>query len=247
MKHVVLSVLMVAALAAPSIAEEAGTTANNLSQTGAQVQETRTNPDTASLAPGGGLTISGTVESWNDQEIVIRTNTGIEHVVIQPSTQRPGSFTAGQAVTIDYNRSSQNGVMIAEQIRLGEAPAVTATTSTTGTIGDGIDQEGPVETAVEDAVADVGEAADQVGAELSKLDDQAEEEIEEETGTNLDNDSTVAGVQTTRNTVDTTADMDDDTQDTLTTSLPATAGDSPLVALLGLVALGAAAGLRRLF
>jgi len=244
MKHVVLSVLMVAALAAPSLAEEAGTTANNLSQTGAQVQETRTNPDTASLAPGGGLTISGTVESWNDQEIVIRTSTGVEHLVIQPSTQRPGSFTSGQLVTIDYNRSSQNGVMIAEQIRLGEAPVVTGTATTT--LGDGIDQEGPVETAVEEAVADAGDAADRVGAELSELDDEAEEEIEEETGTNLDNDSTVAGVNTSSKTVDTTADMDDDTQDTMT-SLPATAGDSPLVALLGLVALGAAAGLRRLF
>lgn len=192
----------------------------------AEVQETRTNPDAASLAPGGGLTLTGTVVSWNDQEIVVRTTTGIEHVVIQPNTRRPATFTEGQVVSIDYNRTSQNGVMIAEQIRPGDAPVV---------------RQGSV-----DAETRLDAAADELGANISQLDDELEEEIEEELGANLDNDSTIGD--------SVTADMDDDTPDTfrtttstLDTSLPATAGESPLVALLGLAALGAAAGLRRLF
>ena len=202
----------------------------------AEVQETRTNPDAASLAPGGGLTLTGTVVSWNDQEIVVRTTTGIEHVVIQPDTRRPSTFTEGQVVSIDYNRTSQNGVMIAEQIRPGEAPVVARS---------GVDVESELEQDVEAGVAELGEEADELGAEISQLDDELEQEIEEETGRNLDNDSTIGD--------SVTADMDDDTPETLganttlDTSLPATAGESPLVALLGLVALGAAAGLRRLF
>jgi hypothetical protein len=215
-----------------------GTTGANTSTTagGAEVQETRTNPDTASLAPGGGLTLTGTVVSWNDQELVIRTSTGIEHLVLQPTTTRPSTFTEGQVVTVDYNRTSQNGVMIAEQVRLGGTLAGTST----------VDTESQLEQDVEEAAADLGEAADDAGAAISQLDDEAEEEIEEELGANLDDDSTIGDSPT--------ADMDDDTADTtlgttstLDTALPATAGESPLIALLGVLALGAAAGLRRLF
>ena len=231
MRRVVLALsLGLAVLAVPAVAQSTDTagTANNLQQTdGTPVQETRTSPSIGSTAPNAGLSITGTVESWNDKEIVIRTATGTEHIVLQPTTQRPSTFTAGETVTIDYNRSSTNGIMIAEQIR----PA--------GTMGTGTaDVEGELEQDVESAVAKAGDAADDAGAAISKLDDEIEEEIEEETGSNLDNDSTVGD--------STTADMDDDTADTVGTALPATAGESGLIALLGIAALGAAAGLRRL-
>jgi hypothetical protein len=232
MRRVVLALsLGLAVLVAPAMAQETDTsgTANNLTQTdGTEVQETRTNPDIGTTAPNSGLSITGTVESWNDNEIVIRTTTGVEHIVLQPETQRPGSFTAGETVTIDYNRSSTNGIMIAEQIRRA---GVTGTST--------VDTESQLEQDVEEGVADLGEAADDAGAAISQLDDEVEEEIEEEIGSNLDNDATIGD--------STTADMDDDTTDTLGTSLPATAGESPLVALLGVLALAGAAGLRRLF
>jgi hypothetical protein len=228
MKRVVLALSL--ALAVTAVPAMAQTTTGS-----PEVQEERTNPDTASLAPGGGLTLTGNVVSWNDEELVVRTTTGVEHFVLQPTTRRPSTFAEGQLVSVDYNRTSQNGVMIAEQIRPGDAGAISSTA--TGT-------ESRLEQNVERAADDIDDAADELGANISQLDDEIEEEIEEETGRNLDNDSTIGDSRT--------ADMDDDTPDTtlradVDTTLPATAGESPLVALLGLVALGAAAGLRRLF
>jgi MYXO-CTERM domain-containing protein len=227
MRRVVLALsFALALLAVPAIAQiDEGTTAPNFTATGeTEVQETRTNPDAGMIGPGGGLTITGTVVSWNDDEIVIRTTTGIEHIVIQQDTSRPSTFTEGQVVSIDYLRSTQNGVMIARQIRPGEAPLVGQST---------VDVEGPVEREVEAAMSDLGEAADDVGAALSEIDDRVEARIESALDTNIDNDSTIAGRPV--------SSFDSDT------SLPATAGSSPLVALFGLLALGAAAGLRRLF
>ena len=178
MKRVVLSLMVVLGLLAlPAIAQEAGTT----TATGETLQEERTNPSSDSIAPDSGLTLSGTVVSWNDQQLVLKTVTGVEHVQLQSHTVRPSTFTAGEPVTVDYTRTSQ-GVMIAKQIRLGGTMDSTTTTTltepATGTgvagtkIGDGIDQESQLEQDVEEAVADVGEAADEVGAELSEIDDE---------------------------------------------------------------------------
>lgn len=225
MRRVVLALsFALALLAVPAIAQttDEGTTAPNFTATGeTEVQETRTNPDAGVVGPGAGLTITGTVVSWNDDEIVIRTTTGVEHIVIQPNTSRPATFTEGQVVSIDYNRSTQNGVMIASQIRPDEAPIVGQST---------VHTESGLEREVEEAVSDLGEAADDVGAALSEIDDDVEAGIESALDTNIDNDSTIAGEPVSRST-----------------SLPATAGASPLVALFGLLALGVAAGLRRLF
>lgn len=221
MKRVVLSLMVVLGLLAlPAIAQEAGTT----TATGETIQEERTNPSSDSIAPDSGLTLSGTVVSWNDQQLVLKTVTGVEHVQLQSHTVRPSTLTAGEPVTVDYTRTSQ-GVMIAKQIRPGgtiDSTMTTTQTEPTGTgiagtkIGDGIDQESQLEQEVEEAVADVGEAADEVGAELSEIDDAVEEEVEEAANTSIDND------------------------------LPATGSKAPLAAMLGLLAIGAAVGLRRL-
>ena len=228
MKRVVLSLMVVLGLLAlPAIAQEAGTT----TATGETLQEERTNPSSDSIAPDSGLTLSGTVVSWNDQQLVLKTVTGVEHVQLQSHTVRPSTFTAGEPVTVDYTRTSQ-GVMIAKQIRPGGTIDSTMTTTqtepATGTgvagtkIGDGIDQESQLEQDVEEAVADAGEAADEVGAELSEIDDEVEEEVEEAAKTSIDNDDTIGN------------------------DLPATGSKAPLAAMLGLLAIGAAVGLRRL-
>jgi len=228
MKRVVLSLMVVLGLLAlPAIAQEAGST----TATGETLQEERTNPSSDSIATDSGLTLSGTVVSWNDQQLVLKTITGVEHIQLQSHTVRPSTLTAGESVTVDYTRTSQ-GVMIAKQIRLGGTMDSTTTTTltepATGTgvagtkIGDGIDQESELEQDVEEAVADVGEAADEVGAELSEVDDAVEEEVEEAMDTSLDNDDTIGN------------------------ELPATGSKAPLAAMLGLLAIGAAVGLRRL-
>lgn len=224
MKRVALSLMVVLGLlAVPAIAQEEGTT----TATGETLQEERTNPSADSMAPDSGLTLSGTVVSWNDQQLVLQTVTGVEHIQLQQNTARPATFTVGEPVTVDYTRTSQ-GVMIASQIRpSGAAGTTTSTTTaapTTGAIGDGIDQESQLEQDVEEAVADAGEAADELGAELSEIDDAVEEEVEEAAGTSLDNDDTIGNAD----------------------SLPATGSKAPLAALLGLGALGAAFALRRL-
>ena len=234
MKRVVLSLMVVLGLlAVPAVAQyEQAPPPEQTTTTEETVQEQRTDPSADSIAPDSGLTLSGTVVSWNDQQLVLQTVTGVEHVQLQQSTARPSTFTAGESVSVDYTRTSQ-GVMIAKAIRpSGGTAAATSTTMTTPTtkLGDGIDQESELEQDVEEAVADVGEAADEVGAELSEIDDEVEEEIEEAADTSIDNDDTIG------NTED-ADDMD---------ALPATGGKAPLAALLGLLAIGAAVALRRL-
>ena len=121
MKRVALSLMVVLGLLAmPAIAQEEGTTT-----AGETLQEERTNPSADSIAPDSGLTLSGTVVSWNDQQLVLQTVTGVEHVQLQQNTVRPSTFTVGESVTVDYTRTSQ-GVMIAQQIRpMGDAGATT--------------------------------------------------------------------------------------------------------------------------
>lgn len=219
MKRVVLSaVAVLALLALPAMAQTEGTIT-----TTANPEEERTNPDMGSTAPQSGLTLTGSVVSWNDQELVVKTTTGIEHFVLQSDTQRPSSFTVGEQVAVDYLRSSQNGVMIARQVRPG---GVSTTATTMG--------ESQLEQEVEETVADVGKAADQVGAELSKVDDAVEEEVEEALGTSIDNDGAIGNDEELANDTSTT------------TSLPATGSKAPVIGLLGLLALAGAATLRRL-
>jgi hypothetical protein len=216
-----------AILAVPAIAQEEGTT---YPATGETVQEERTNPSAGSIAPDSGLTMSGTVVSFNDQQLVLQTTTGVEHIQLQQNTVRPSTFTVGEPVTVDYTRTSQ-GVMIASQVRLGGVSTTTSTTTTSNLAPSApVDTESELEQDVEEAVADVGEAADEVGAELSEIDDAVEEEVEEAAGTSLDNDGAIGN-----------ADDDTDTE-----ALPATGSKGPLAALLGLLALGVAVGLRRL-
>jgi hypothetical protein len=250
MKRVVLSFAVVALLALPVTAQTGSTTTTGQEGTGSSslnqgstqgtqtttpgttgqtgtssVQEERTNPDMGTTAPGSGLTLSGTVVSWNDQELVVRTTTGIEHIVLQQDTQRPSSFTVGEQVAVDYVRSSQNGVMIARQVRPGGVGS-----STTTTVG-----ESQLEQDVEEGMDELGDTADEVGADLSRIDDAAEEEIEEAVGGSIDNDGAIGNAGQT-------AALDDADD---ATTLPATGGKGPLAALLGLLALGVAAVLRR--
>jgi hypothetical protein len=234
MKNVVLSLVAAfAVLALPALAQSSDTGESNL--TGSTVQEERTAPDTGSIAPGSGLTLTGEVVSWNDQQLVVKTTTGVEHIQLDASTTRPSSFLAGDKVVVDYTRTSSNGVMIARAIRPLGTTASTTTSTTTLTTPMG---ESQLEQDVEEAVDEVGDAADRVGAEISEVDDEVEEEIEEAVGAPIDNDGAIGNDEIAAN------DTDSDTE--LDTALPATGSKAPLVGLLGLLALGAAAGLRRL-
>ena len=247
MKSVILSLVAgLAILAVPAVAQEEGTT---YPATGETVQEERTNPDVGSKSPDSGLTLSGTVVSFNDEQLVLKTATGVEHIVLNSQTIRPSSFTTGELVSVDYTRSTQNGVMIAKQVRLGGASTTTESVSSTTTSNlnptaapvapatGTVDTESELEQDVEEAVAEVGETADEVGAELSEVDDAVEEEVEEAVGSSIDNDGAIGNADDTAEAADT---------DTDTEALPATGSKAPLAALLGLLALGVAAGLRRL-
>ena len=179
---------------------------------GVPVQEERTNPAVPTHTQDSGLTASGSVVSWNDQEIVLRTSTGLTHFKLVPETVGANNtFQEGQNLSIDFTRNEQ-GVLIAKQVRMDMAAAPPQGITTTGATA-------------------AGEA---VGATV----DQA----------TTPNDSTT----TTGTTTGTPSEMNASTTSSTTTgtttgtSMPATASESPLVALLGLMALGAAAGLRRL-
>lgn len=105
MKRTIFTILAAFALvlAMPAVAQQ-------------ELEESRTNPDADSIAPGSGLTITGTVVEWNDEQLKIRTATGIEHIQLVPRTDRPVEFEVGENVSVDYTRTSQ-GVMIAQKIR----------------------------------------------------------------------------------------------------------------------------------
>jgi MYXO-CTERM domain-containing protein len=175
---------------------------------GVPVQEERTNAAVPTHTEDSGLTASGTAVSWNDQELVLKTSTGLMHFKFVPETVGANStFQEGQAVSVDFTRNEQ-GVLIAKQVRLGDvAAAPPQGITTTGA------------TAAGEAVATT---VDQ--------------------GTNLNDSTTTTNTTTTAST--TTGDTTSGTS--TSSSMPATASASPLVALLGLLALGAAAGLRRL-
>jgi len=96
--------------------EPSTTTTEPVADPNAPVQEERTNPVVPTHGPSSGLTASGTVVSSNDEEIVLRTATGMTHFKLIPQTTGVTTFTEGQTLTIDFTRNEQ-GVLIAQQIR----------------------------------------------------------------------------------------------------------------------------------
>lgn len=199
------------------------------------VDTERTNPDAPSIAPHSGMTLTGTVTSWNDQEIVLETETGVEHIVLTGDVTVPAGIAEGDTVTVDYTRNSQ-GTMIAKEIRLmGEAETdvmAQGEVDTTATTDMGAD-------ATVDAQVDTT-----MGTE-SDVDYGTETDVDVTADADLD-------VQDTEVQADADVGFDDDfaTDDELDSELddelPATATQEPLLLVLGVVGLAGAAGLRYL-
>jgi LPXTG-motif cell wall-anchored protein len=184
--------------------------------------ETRTNATAPMHSNDPGLTANGTVVSWNDEEVVLKSASGLLHLKLLPTTTGSRTFTEGQSLSIDYSRNEQ-GVMLAKQIREGEV----STTTTTGAAVPG-----------------------SIGATASNVGEAVEEGVEETVKADVDNDGAIgtrgaptgSGTDTASTTTTTTESTSVDT----TSNLPATGSNGPLVGLLGLLALGGAAALRRL-
>ena len=192
------------------------TTETTTAPSTAPVQEERTNPAVPTHSPNSGLTASGSVASWNKDEVVLRTATGLTHFKLLPDTSGVTTFTEGQRLTIDFDRNEQ-GVLIARQIRLeGE----------TSTMPQGITTPG-------------------AAAAGSNVAEAVEEGVEETVGADVDNDNAI-GTRggTSADTASTTTT--ETTTESTTTNLPATGSNAPLAGLLGLLAIGGAAALRRL-
>lgn len=219
MRHSIFSVLAVLTLlvATPALAQQ--------EKTGTEIQpyETRTNPDAGSITGQSGLTLTGTVVEWNDEQLTLHTTTGIEHIQIVPDTQHPVELTAGEDVSVDYTRTSQ-GVMIAQKIR------------TQGSVA-----ESNVDVTTRELATDTEPMDESMGAEV-------ETETQVGTGATMEDDfdtdadlSAQADVDA-ESDLDTEADLDTtmDDQD----SLPATGSELPLVGLLGLLSVAAAVGVR---
>jgi LPXTG-motif cell wall-anchored protein len=223
MKSVILaSVAALALVALPAAAQYE----NNLGATTATQQpaEQRTNAAVPTHSEDPGLTATGTVDSFNSEEVVINTSTGLTHIKIMPATTGMRTFTKGQAISVDFTRNEQ-GVLLATQIRNADA---VSTLPTTGSVA-------------------AGEA---VAATAENVGDAVEEGVEETTKSDLDNDGAIGtrGAPTGSGTTPSTAVAVQpvDTTTSTTTSLPATGSNTPLVGLLGLLALGGAAVVRRL-
>jgi hypothetical protein len=240
MKRVVLSLVVgLALLAVPAIAQ---TYSDTTPAENPPVQEERTNPSADSMAPDSGLTLTGTVVSWNDDQLVVKTVTGVEHIQLLQTTSRPATFTAGETVTVHYTRTSQNGVMVAQQV----LPSGTGSGTTTSNLQPSTTTTTPSTTTTTESQLE--QDLDEAGAELSEVDDRVEEEIEEAVGGSIDNDGAIGNDEDPSNDDVDLADTDtmESEIDSDTSALPATGSKAPLVGLLGLLALGAAAGLRRL-
>jgi hypothetical protein len=196
--------------------DTSATTTTETTTSTAPMQEERTNPQVPTHGPSSGLTASGSVVSWNADEVVLRTATGMTHFKLLPDTTGATTgLTEGQRVTIDFTRNEQ-GVLIARQIR---PEGTTTTTTTPGAAAAGA--------AVAGAASNVAEAV--------------EEGVEETVGADVDNDGKVGtrgGTSTDTASTETTT--------TEETTMPATGSKAPLAGLLGLLALGGAVALRRL-
>ena len=220
MKSVILaSVAALALVALPAAAQYE----NNLGATTSTQQpaEQRTNAAVPTHSEDPGLTATGTVDSFNSEEVVIKTSTGLTHIKLLPTTTGMRTFTNGQAISVDFTRNEQ-GVLLASQIRNADE---VSTLPTTGSVA-------------------AGEA---VAATAENVGDAVEEGVEETTKSDLDNDGAIGtrGAPTGSGTTPSTTNATPPVADT-TTSLPATGSSAPLVGLLGLLALGGAAVVRRL-
>lgn len=117
LKPTLLTLLMAVALllAAPLLAQETGNTANE--------EQERTRSHHESWGPGQGLTMVGTVVSWDDDAMKVETTTGIENVVLTQQTRMALDLKKGMRVAVDYNRNTQ-GAIIAAQVRPGDVKGV---------------------------------------------------------------------------------------------------------------------------
>jgi MYXO-CTERM domain-containing protein len=102
---------------------------NNLTNTPV---ETRTNPSVPTHSEDPGLTATGTVVSSNNDEVVLRTATGLTHFKILPSTVGNRTFTEGESISVDFTRNEQ-GVLLAKEIRSSGETTTTAVPETTTT------------------------------------------------------------------------------------------------------------------
>lgn len=192
-----------------------------------QPYESRTNPDADSITGGSGLTITGTVVEWNDEQLQIDTATGIEHIQIVPNTQWSSSLTEGEEVSVDYTRTSQ-GVMIASKIRPSGA-LVDDTDTVTATTTSSLNTDTDVDT-----TADLDVDAD-VDADADWNDDTMEAEADVTADFDADTDLDDQDLQ---------ADLDTEDEWDTNDELPATGSELPLLGLLGLLSLVAAIGVR---
>ncbi len=190
-----------------------------------QPYESRTNPDAGSIAGDSGLTITGTVVEWNDEQLQIDTTTGVEHIQIVPNTQWSSTLTEGQEVSVDYTRTSQ-GVMIASKIRTSGA-MVNDTDTVTATTTSSLDT---------DTHADMDLEAD---ADMNADADWNDGTMEAEADVNADFDA-----DTDLDDQNYQADLDTEDEWDTNDELPATGSELPLLGLLGLLSLVAAVGVR---
>ena len=196
MKNLALSLLALALIAGPAIAQEAQPLNNP------PVQEERTNPDAPAITGDSGLTITGTVVSFTDSAVVLNTTAGDLTIQMTPQTAKPATFTTGENLAIDYVRNS-NGTMIATAIR------------PVGTTGTEVDH-----------TMHAPAPSVQVETQLQPA-PEVEAEVEADVDADVDVDTDVS------------ADVDTGSE-----SLPETGSETPLVGLIGLLALAAATALR---
>lgn len=103
-------------LAAPMVAQEYQEDLPGENEALQETSDNRTQPDADSTVGDSALTITGIVQEWTDDQIALKTDTGVHHVKVLPNTDWDGELTVGETVSIDYTRTTQ-GVMIAELIR----------------------------------------------------------------------------------------------------------------------------------
>lgn len=199
--------------------------------------EDRTNPDADSIAPHSGLTITGTVEEIDDQQMTLRSETGAEQIQIMADTQGVAGVEVGDQVAVDYTRNTQ-GVMIAQQIRPAgdvETAATTATEPRSELQAEPVETETELERDVESTVADIGEETEEgleeVGDEARDVGEDIESAFQEDT---------VAENEP----VGETAFDEGETTFEDETELPATGSSLPMVAFWGILTLGAAGAIR---
>ena len=196
------------------------------------VEYERTHPDAESQAPHAGLTIYGTVQDFNEDQLTLKTSTGVEHLQIVSQTNHPADLEAGTDVAVDYNRNTQ-GIMIAKEIRMNSGESIaetgveetdTQTASTTATT-ETRDQEMNVQT-------EESEPAERETDVRAEADVEAESDLRTETEARAE--TQVAATAETENR-EQSEQMTAQAQE-----LPQTAGNLPLIALLGLIGLAGA-------